>query len=88
MKFVLFYDLAPDGLPRIMEHFPGHQARVNEFHARGVLIGAGPLGSPPQGAMAIFTTREAAEEFAAGDPFVIHHAVSNWRLTPWNAAFL
>ncbi len=31
---------------------------------------AGPLGNPPEGAMAVFTTREAAEEFIKGDPVV------------------
>jgi uncharacterized protein YciI len=38
--------------------------------------------------MAIFTTREAAEEFIQGDPFVIHGLVSEWRLLEWNAAFI
>jgi len=30
--------------------------------------------------MAIFTRREAAEEFVAGDPFVINGDVGNWEL--------
>jgi uncharacterized protein YciI len=38
--------------------------------------------------MAIFTTREAAEEFIRGDPFVINGLVSSWRLVEWNAAFI
>ncbi len=47
-----------------------------------------PLGNPPEGAMAVFTTREAAEEFIRGDPFVINGLVSKWRLVEWNAAFI
>jgi len=35
------------------------------------------------GSMSIFTTREAAEEFATGDPFV-RNGVSNWRILGWN----
>ena len=88
MKIVAFYDLAPGAIAHVMTHFPAHRARLDEFHQRGVLIAAGPLGSPPQGALAIFTTREAAEEFIAGDPFVTEGLVAQWRLVEWNAAFI
>jgi Uncharacterized protein conserved in bacteria len=88
MKIVSFYDMAEGALPNLMTHFPAHRARLEEFHERGVLISAGPLGNPPEGAMAIFTTREAAEEFIKGDPFVTNGLVSNWRLVEWGAAFL
>ena len=37
-----------------------------------------------QGAMAIFTTREAAEEFVAGDPFVLNGVVRSWEIREWN----
>ena len=88
MKIVSFYEMAPGALPKVMEHFPAHRARLDEFHARGLLIAAGPLGNPPEGAMAIFTTREGAEEFIAGDPFVTNGLVSSWKLVEWGAAFL
>jgi uncharacterized protein YciI len=88
MKIVAFYEMAPGALPQVMTHFPAHRARLDEFHARGVLLAAGPLGSPPEGAMAIFTTREAAEEFIAGDPFVTNGLVASTRLVDWNAAFI
>jgi uncharacterized protein len=88
MKIVSFYELAPDALPNIQTHFPAHRARLDDFHARGLLIAAGPLGNPPEGALAIFTSREAAEEFIHGDPFVTNGLVSKWRLVEWNAAFL
>lgn len=88
MKIVTFYELAPGALAHVMTHFPAHRARLDEFHARGVLLGAGPLGNPPEGAMAIFTSREAAEEFIAGDPFVTNGLVASSRLVEWNAAFL
>jgi uncharacterized protein YciI len=88
MKIVAFYDMAPGTLPQVMTHFPAHRARLDAFHARGVLLAAGPLGNPPEGAMGIFTTKEAAEEFIAGDPFVINGLVSKHRLVEWNAVFL
>lgn len=88
MKIVSFYEVAPGALPQLAALFPEHRARLDEFHARGVLIAAGPFGNPPEGAMGLFTTREAAEEFIKGDPFVTSGAVSKWRLVEWNAAFI
>ena len=88
MRFVSFYEMAPGALSRVMAHFPAHRARLDEFHARGTLLGAGPLGNPPEGAMAIFTAREAAEEFVKGDPFVVNGLVSKWRIVEWNAVFI
>jgi uncharacterized protein YciI len=84
MKTVMFYDLAPGGAQKAPANFAAHRARLDEFHARGVLLMAGPLGQPPEGAMGIFTAREAAEEFVAGDPFVANGVVQNVRLVAWN----
>ncbi len=88
MKIVSFYDLAPGALAKLKEHYPAHRARLEDFHARGLLIAAGPLGNPPESAMGIFASREAAEEFIKGDPFVINGLVGKWRLLDWNAAFM
>jgi len=88
VKIVAFYDMAPGAFAKLRDHFPAHRARLDEFHARGVLLGAGPLGNPPEGAMAVFTTREAAEDFVNGDPFVLNGLVAKWHLVEWNAAFI
>jgi uncharacterized protein YciI len=88
MKTLAFYETAPDALPKLAELFPAHRKRLDEFHARGVLIAAGPMGKPPDGALAIFATREAAEEFIKDDPFVTNGLVSKWRLVEWNAVFI
>ncbi len=88
MKVVAFYEVAPEALAKVMEFFPAHKSRLDDFHGRGVLLAAGPLGNPPEGAMAIFTTREAAEEFIKDDPFVVNGVVSKWRVVDWNAAFM
>jgi len=88
MKIVAFYEMSADALPKIMTYFPAHRARLDAFHARGAVLAAGPIGNPPQGAMAIFITREQAEEFIAGDPFVVNGLVSKYRLEEWNAIFI
>ena len=84
MKTVMFYEVAPDGLSKARANIEAHRARLNEFHARGVLLMAGPFADPTEGAMGVFTTREAAEEFIQGDPFVINGVVSRWSLREWN----
>jgi Uncharacterized protein conserved in bacteria len=86
MKFVMFYESAADGRSKVTENYAAHAARLREFHARGVLLMAGPLGNPPEGALAIFTSREAAEEFIEGDPFVMNGVVGKWRIVEWQEA--
>lgn len=86
MKYVMFYEMAPDGLAKARIHYSTHRARLDEFHARGVLLMAGPWGDPAAGAMGIFTTREAAEEFIRDDPFVMNGVVKTWTLREWNEA--
>ena len=36
------------------------------------------------GIRGVFTTREAAEEFIGGDPFVVNGVVAEWTVRPWN----
>jgi uncharacterized protein len=40
------------------------------------------------GAMGIFTTRAATEEFVRGDPFILHGVVRNWTIREWNEALI
>jgi uncharacterized protein YciI len=88
MKVLMFYEVAPDGLQKAQEHFAGHRARLDEFHARGVLLMAGPYGAPPVGALGVFTSRDAAEEFIKGDPFVLNGVVARHTLHDWNEVLL
>jgi uncharacterized protein len=83
VRYVVFYDSGD--LSLAMENFPAHQAWYREFMARGVLLSLGPF-SDRAGSMAIFTTREAAEEFVAGDPFVRSGVVSDHHIRQWREA--
>src|SRR5262245_40981913 len=83
-KYVLLYDSADDVLSKAPAHFPAHRARIGEFHRRGVLLGVGTFGDPQaEGSMAIFSSREAAEEFVRGDPFVLEGVVRSWQVREW-----
>jgi uncharacterized protein YciI len=85
MKYVLFYDSADDVASKAPAHFPAHRERLDEFHAAGTLEMVGTFADPQtEGSMAIFTTREAAEEFVKGDPFVLNGVVARWRIREWD----
>lgn len=84
MKYLMFYEMAADGMTRAQANLPAHQARLKEFHQNGTLLMAGPYGMPPVGALGVFTTREAAEAFVAGDPFVLNGVVGKHTIYPWN----
>ena len=81
-RYVLFYENG-EGFPAgAREHFPAHQARYTEFMNRGVLLALGPF-TDRAGSIAVFTTHEAAMDFASGDPFVEHGVVSGWQVREW-----
>ncbi len=85
MKYVVLYASADDVGRRAAPHFPAHRERLDAFHARGDLLMVGTFGDPQaQGSMAIFRTREAAEEFVAGDPFVLNGVVSGHEIRDWD----
>ena len=85
MKYVLLYESADDVANKAPAQFPAHKARLDEFHARGDLLMVGTFGDPQsQGSMAIFRTREAAEEFARADPFVLNGVVARYEIRDWD----
>jgi uncharacterized protein YciI len=85
MKDVMTYRAVEDFLPLAQQHGAAHVARLHEFHDRGVLLMVGTFEEPMNGeAMGVFTSREAAEEFIAGDPFVVNGVVASWAVRPWN----
>jgi uncharacterized protein YciI len=83
VKYVLFYESADDVASKAPAQFAAHTARFDDFEDTLLMIGA--FGNPQdEGSMAIFTTREAAEEFAKGDPFVLNGVVRRWYVREWN----
>jgi uncharacterized protein YciI len=89
MKAVVFYESAPDVAANAPAHASAHRARWDEFSRRGELLMVGPFANAQDdGAMAVFTTRAAAEEFVRGDPFVLNGVVSKWTILDWNEALI
>ncbi len=82
MKYVLFYGGA-ENLELARELFPAHRAAWKDFLDRKQLLMIGPFSDPRQGAMGVFATRAAAEEFVRIDPFVLRGVVKSWELREW-----
>jgi uncharacterized protein len=87
MKYVLFYTSAENVAAKAGPVFAAHKAYYEQFLARGVLLLLGTFeDAQADGSMAVFTTREAAEEFAAADPFVLNGVVTSYQIKGWNEA--
>jgi uncharacterized protein len=85
MKYVLFYESADNVTANAPPHFLAHRKRLDEFHERGDLLMVGTFGDPQsQGSMSVFASRKAAQEFADGDPFVLHGVVKRWEIRDWD----
>lgn len=73
-----------DEVPR--EPLGEHVARSRQWHADGRLLMAGAFadqpGEPIQ-TMAVTRTRQDADEFAAGDPFVVAGTARVTAIRPW-----
>jgi uncharacterized protein YciI len=83
-RYVLFYESADDVLSKAPAVFPQHLARLQEFKARGELLMVGTFADPQaDGSMAIFASRDGAESFATGDPFVLQGVVRSWAVKEW-----
>ncbi len=86
MKYVLFYELSANGMELVRANYPAHKARVDDFHANKRILMVGTWANPAEGAMGIFPTREDADAFVAGDPFVLNGVVGKHTIREWNEA--
>ena len=87
MLYLLRYEMAPSaGREKLVELFPAHREAWLKYRNDGTLVAIGPMEDPAEGALGVFTTRTAAEEFAHEDPFVMEGVVGAWKILPWREA--
>jgi uncharacterized protein YciI len=86
VKYVVIGESSGASMDEIMSVYPRHKDVVDEFIARGDVVGIGPFTGG--GNMAIFRTREAAEAFVARDPFVLEGLVASFVIREWGDATL
>jgi uncharacterized protein YciI/uncharacterized protein YndB with AHSA1/START domain len=82
-KYVMTYESTAASRAGAPAHFPAHRERLDQFHRRGTLLMSGNLVGTDR-ALGVFTTREAAQEFVDGDPFVVHGVVTGYTIDAWN----
>ena len=82
MKTVVIGESSGATMETIMTVYPRHKAIVDKYIARGEVIGIGPFND--RGNMAIFKTREAAEQFVTEDPFILEGLVKPYAIREWN----
>lgn len=82
MKTVVIGESSGATMETIMTVYPRHKTIVDKYVARGEVIGIGPFSD--RGNMAIFKTREAAEQFVTEDPFILEGLVKSYAIREWN----
>lgn len=88
MLFVVIGSSAGKSREAVMAVYPRHKVFADAFIARGEVVGMGPFIDPAGGNLAIFRTREAAEAFAKGDPFLLEGLVKDYQVKEWGDAML
>ena len=88
MLFAVIGRSAGKSRDEVMAVFPRHKAFLDTFIARGEVVGVGPFTDPGGGNMALFRTRDAAEAFAAGDPFFLEGLLEEYQVKDWGDQML
>ena len=82
---LLLYHYTEDADVKREPHRARHLAAARAAEARGDLLLGGALPQPLDGAVLVFADGAAAEEFAAGDPYVAEGIVESWTVREWSA---
>jgi uncharacterized protein YciI len=88
MLFAVIGSSAGKGRDEIVAVYPRHKAFLDQFVARGEVVGVGPFTDAGGGNMALFRSRSAAEAFAKGDPFFLEGLVAEYQVRDWGDQML
>ena len=86
MKAVVIGESSGASMDTIMAVYPRHKIIVEKYVAQGDVIGIGPFTD--RGTLAIFKTREAAEQCVKEDPFILEGLVKSFVIRDWNDSML
>lgn len=92
MYFAVICKDKPGALQLRLDTRPAHVDHLNDLNARGILKLAGPMlgdDGKPMGSILIFETNtlEAAQDFAASDPFAKAGLFESVEVRAWNWTF-
>ncbi len=88
MLFAVIGTSAGRSRDEVMAVYPRHKAFLDDFIARGEVVGVGPFTDSGGGNMALFRTRGAAEAFAQGDPFFLEGLIKAYQVKDWGDQML
>jgi uncharacterized protein YciI len=88
MLFAVIGTSAGKSRAEVMAVYPRHKAFLDQFLARGEVVGVGPFTDAGGGNMALFRTRAAAEAFAKGDPFFLEGLIKEYLIKDWGDLML
>jgi len=80
---ILFYEVVENYVEKRAPFRAEHLRLATEAYERGEIVLAGALAEPADGAVFIFNSHDAAEEFAKADPYVRNGVVKSWRVRKW-----
>ena len=85
MYWLLLYEVVDDYLERRAAFRADHLALASEAFDRGVLMMAGALADPADGAVLVFEgdDESSAVAFAERDPYVRNGLVTSWHVRQW-----
>mmetsp|Transcript_30763 Transcript_30763/g.63384 ORF Transcript_30763/g.63384 Transcript_30763/m.63384 type:complete len:156 (+) Transcript_30763:96-563(+) len=87
-RFLLSYEYIPDVLEKRGPYREGHLGLAKDMIEKGTCVSGGPTLSPgediPNGALFVFTTKDAAEKFVAEDPYVSGGIVTGHSIDEWS----
>jgi hypothetical protein len=78
--YILFYELVGDYVNRRAPLREQHLTLLRATQQRGEVVLAGALTDPPDRAVLVFRSKEAADAFAQADPYVQNGLVTAWRV--------
>ena len=86
MLYVVSYAMVEGAASRVMDVYPRHVEYLTAFARNGQVMLVGPLlPAPGSGSLAVFRSREAAESFPRGDPFVLEGLAVPSPVQEWQA---
>jgi len=84
MHFLLMYEVVDEYVTKRTPYRAEHLALAQAATAQGDLLLGGALVEPVDGAILLFRTQQAAEAFAANDPYIHHGLITKWSVRQWN----
>lgn len=86
MYFLLFYETVENYVARRAPFREAHLAHANKYREEGLLVMAGALANPADGAVLVFKadSPDIPKRFAEEDPYVKQGLITKWTVREWS----